>query len=223
LFYRAWAQAQPTVSLDRPRDDRFSSYVGSLCGLGDASLRERDAVDDFAKLFYCGLLARQIRNRDGLVALLAGYFRLPVDIEQHVGHWMPLQDGDRTALATEGALLGRGAVLGRRVWDRQHKFRVIFGPLDLPQFESFLPGGAALAELVAWVRQYLCFELAWDLRLVLKREAVPAARLGRHARLAWSSWLGSKARSADAPDLILDAEHWMPVQPASAGNGYASK
>lgn len=24
LFYRAWAQAQPTVSLDRPGEDRFS-------------------------------------------------------------------------------------------------------------------------------------------------------------------------------------------------------
>jgi type VI secretion system protein ImpH len=29
LFYRAWAQAQPTVSLDRPNEDRFADYVGS--------------------------------------------------------------------------------------------------------------------------------------------------------------------------------------------------
>mgnify|MGYP002138968179 CR=1 FL=1 len=30
LFYRAWAQAQPTVSLDRPDEDRFAGYVGAL-------------------------------------------------------------------------------------------------------------------------------------------------------------------------------------------------
>ncbi len=30
LFYRAWAQAQPHVNRDRPRDDRFAVYVGSL-------------------------------------------------------------------------------------------------------------------------------------------------------------------------------------------------
>src|SRR5262249_19902028 len=29
LFYRAWAQAQPAVNHDRPRDDRFTVYVGS--------------------------------------------------------------------------------------------------------------------------------------------------------------------------------------------------
>jgi type VI secretion system protein ImpH len=219
LFYRAWAQAQPTVSLDRPQDDRFSTYTGALCGLGDPSLRERDAVDDFAKLFYCGLLARQIRNRDGLVALLAGYFRLPVEIEQHAGHWMALQKSDRTALATESASLGAGAVLGRRVWDRQHKFRIILGPLGLAQLESFLPGGTALAELVAWVRQYLCFELAWDLLLVLQRDEVPTSQLGRRTRLGWTSWLGSHARRTDARDLVLDAEHWMALQPSSASAG----
>src|SRR5262249_37180338 len=30
LFYRAWAQAQPTVNRDRPRDDRFTVYIGTF-------------------------------------------------------------------------------------------------------------------------------------------------------------------------------------------------
>ncbi|WP_028105132.1 type VI secretion system baseplate subunit TssG [Pseudoduganella violaceinigra] len=210
LFYRAWAQAQPTVSLDRPRDDRFSIYVGALCGLGDASLRERDAVQDNAKLFYAGLLARQVRNTDGLVALLAGYFRLPVTLEPYVGHWLTLAEVDRTRLAGSSvspqAGVGLGAVLGRRVWDRQHKFRLCLGPLALGQLEEFLPGGPALPKLVDWVRQYLCFELEWDVRLILKREQVPAARLGRYQRLGWSTWLGTQARAQDARDLVLEPE-----------------
>ena len=207
MFYRAWAQAQPTVSLDRPKDDRFSIYVGALCGLGDAGLRERDAVQDCAKLFYSGLLSRQVRNSDGLVALLSGYFRLPVSLEPFVGHWMTLADDDRTRLAGQPQQgLGQGAVLGRRVWDRQHKFRLCLGPLELRQLEEFLPGGRALAKLVAWVRQYLCFELDWDVRLVLKREQVPPARLGKFQRLGWSTWVGTRARTDDARDLVLDAE-----------------
>ena len=210
LFYRAWAQAQPTVSLDRPKDDRFSIYVGALCGLGDESLRKRDAVQDSAKLFYAGLLSRQVRNSDGLVALLSGYFRLPVTLEPFVGHWMTLAESDRTQLLAGGRLsqqgLGLGAVLGRQVWDRQHKFRLCLGPLDLRQLEEFLPGGAAFGKLVAWVRQYLCFELEWDVRLVLKRDQVPPARLGKFQRLGWSTWLGTQARTRDAQDLVLDAE-----------------
>ena len=34
LFYRAWANNEPTVSFDRPESDRFATYVGSLAGLG---------------------------------------------------------------------------------------------------------------------------------------------------------------------------------------------
>ena len=66
LFYRAWANAQPAVSLDRPGRDRFSFYVGSLFGLGEAMLRERDAVPDFAKLHFAGLLAGPTRPAAGL-------------------------------------------------------------------------------------------------------------------------------------------------------------
>ena len=209
LFYRAWAQAQPTVSLDRPHEDRFSYYAGSLFGLGEKSLRERDAVNDFAKLYFSGLLARHVRNRDGLVALLTGYFRLPVKVEEFTGHWMQLQESERTRLGRDGALLGNGAVLGRRVWDCQHKIRLCLGPLDLSQYESFLPGGAALVKLVAWVRQYLCFELEWDVRLVLKHDQVPKTRLGKFGRLGWTTWLGEARRTVDVADLTLDAERLL--------------
>jgi type VI secretion system protein ImpH len=214
LFYRAWAQAQPTVSLDRPEEDRFSFYVGSLVGLGEASMRRRDAVDDHAKLFFSGLLARHVRNRDGLVALLSGYFRVPVNVEEYTGHWMALREEDRTRLGAGGAGLGSGAVLGRRVWDRQHKICVVIGPLSLAQFEGFLPGGSALPRLVAWMRQYLCFELEWDVRLVLERTQVPRFRLGGFGRLGWTTWVGKYRHLADADDLTLDPERLL-----AAGHG----
>jgi type VI secretion system protein ImpH len=109
-------------------------------------------------------------------------------------------------VADGAALVGRGAVLGRRVWDRQHKFRVLLGPLSLARYEGFLPGGAALAKLVAWVRNYFGFELKWDVRLLLKRDEVPAVRLGRYGRLGWTTWLGAYPKPGDAGDLTLDAE-----------------
>ncbi|MDB5864788.1 MAG: type secretion protein [Betaproteobacteria bacterium] len=207
MFYRAWAQAQPTVSLDRPREDRFSAYVGALLGLGMPSVRERDAVPDHAKLFYAGLLSRHVRNSDGLAALLSGFFRIPVRIEQFVGHWLTLPVHDRTRLAGRAGSLGGGAMLGSRIWDRQHKFRIWIGPLDLAQYESFLPGGSAISKIVAWVRQYVNFELDWDLRLVLTHTQVPRTRLGEYGRLGWTTWLGKRGpRSADVDDLKLNPE-----------------
>ncbi|HET7203362.1 MAG TPA: type VI secretion system baseplate subunit TssG [Steroidobacteraceae bacterium] len=208
LFYRAWAQAQPTVTLDRPQEDRFAAYVGALLGVGSPRLRNRDAVPDFGKLFHAGLLVRHVRNRDGLEAVLGNYFHVPVRVKEFAGHWMALPVRDRTRLGTSGAgsILGAGAVLGARVWDRQHNVKLHIGPLDLTRYESFLPGGTAIARLVAWVRTYLSFELAWDASLSLKHDEVPKARLGQYGRLGWTTWLGRYARGVPADDLKLDAE-----------------
>lgn len=139
FFYRAWAQAQPHVNRDRPNDDRFARYVGAFFGTTPGAFHHRDRVPDAAKLFHVGSLIRQVRNADGLAAILGDYFQVAVRIESFVGHWMQLGPGERTHLGREGAALGAGAVAGARVWDRQHKFRVHLGPLTLEQYRRFLP------------------------------------------------------------------------------------
>ena len=216
LLYRAWAQAQPHVSRDRPQDDRFATYVAALIGLAPASLRHRDTVPDTAKFFHAGTLARQVRNAGGLASILRQFFGVAAEVEQFVGHWMVLGPDERTRLAREGAVLGAGAVIGGRVWDRQHKIRVHLGPLTLAQYESFLPGGTRLPQLVDWMRLYLGFEFQWDVRLRLKAQEVPPLRLGQGAHLGWTSWLGQRRVDGDATDLCLDAEAVMNTVRAGA-------
>jgi type VI secretion system protein ImpH len=206
LFYRAWAQAQPHVNRDRPKSDRFTVYVGSFIGMASMASRERDTLPDLAKFFHVGALIRQVRNIEGLTHILQHFFRVPVQIEEFVGHWLSLSARERTSLSSEGAALGTGAVLGGRVWDRQHKFRIRLGPLSLEEYESFLPGGAPLRKLVDWVRMYLCFELDWDVRLLLKQHEVPPLTLGGSQRLGWTTWLGRRRSHTHADDLRLDAE-----------------
>lgn len=207
LFYRAWAQAQPTVSLDRPHNDRFATYVGSLIGIGQPALLKRDSVPDSARLFHAGLLARQVRNAEGLHSVLGSYFELPVEVEQYVGHWMTLRERDHSLVGR--SRLGANAVLGRRVWDRQSKFRLHIGPMTLAQYHAFLPGGSALPRLADWVRFYTGGELAWDARLRLKQAEVPPLALAGGARLGWTSWLGKRRTQRDADDLVLDAERLL--------------
>lgn len=206
LFYRAWAQAQPHVNRDRPDHDQFTTYIGAFLGIAPPLLRRRDSVPDVAKLFHVGGLTRQVRNPGGLADILRHFFRVPVEIEEFVGHWMVLGLRERTYLARDGAVLGAGAVLGGRVWDRQHKFRISLGPLTLSEYESFLPGGRPLQQLVDWVRFYFGFEHDWDLRLRLKSTQVPSLVLGSTGRLGWTSWLGAHRADQDAGDLCLHAE-----------------
>jgi cytochrome P450 len=101
------------------------------------------------------------------------------------------------------------AVLGAQVWDRQSMIRIWLGPLSLPQYEAFLPGGVLLRKLVDWMRLYLGFELEWDVRLLLTAAAVPHLRLGAGTRLGWTTWLGHRGNAADAGDLCLNAEAFV--------------
>ena len=220
LFYRAWAQAQPCVSLDRPEQDRFAHYVGALCGLGLDSLRGRDALPDHAKLHQAAGLSRQIRNAEGLAGLLSGCLGLPVAVESFVGHWMDLRERDRLRLGG-GCQLGQHSLLGRRVWDRQHKFRLQIGPLSLPDYCHLLPDASSLALLAAAVRNYAGLEYDWDLRLLLRADSVPRLALGGAQRLGYSSWLGRRRSTLAAGDLVLAApSHLTPTGPAvNAGAG----
>src|SRR5262249_28379219 len=62
LFYRAWAQAQPVVGLDRPGIPPVHRWLGSLAGIGLEGLLERDDLGDAAKLHFTRRLARQARG-----------------------------------------------------------------------------------------------------------------------------------------------------------------
>jgi len=206
LFYRAWANAEPTVSFDRPESDRFSTYLGSLAGFGTDALRERDAMPDLAKSYYTGFLAGQSKPAEGLRALLADYFRLSVSIEQFVGEWLDIQNTDLTRLGETPRTgeLGCSAILGSSVWGCQHKFRIRFGPLNLNEYLSLLPDGYRLEQLVAIIRNYIGDELSWDVNLILKKDQVPSAQLGEGTRLGWTSWLGERGSEYDADDLRLN-------------------
>lgn len=213
LFYRAWARANPVVGMDRSRDAPIVRHVGALIGLAEPSLRERDALGDFSKLYFAGRLARSARDADGLQSWIALRFRVPALVQQFSGHWMPLGLEERTRLVKhDGVALGRGAVLGRQVWDVQHKFRIEIGPLGWEAFQAFLPSGPylpALQALQAMVRQYVGQEFAWDVRLRLKPAEVPAWPLGKRpgvGMLGRSAWLNSQRPRKRADQLLMNVE-----------------
>jgi type VI secretion system protein ImpH len=205
LLYRAWAEAQPTVSLDRPEHDPFSRWVGSVAGYGLASLKSRDSVPDGARLAVAGILGRAVHGAEGLERILNDFFRVRVRVHQWQPHWMrlPEEAHARIGLRASPLALGENAVVGARVWDCQTRFRVEIGPLTLAEYERFLPGGESLRRLRDWVLNYVGYELSCEMHPVLRREEVPAVRLGGAGRLGWTSWIGRRREPTDAGDLRL--------------------
>ena len=66
--------------------------------MASPTLRDRDSVPDLAKFFHVGALISHVRNAEGLRQILQHFFRVPVQIEEFVGHWLSLSARERTAL-----------------------------------------------------------------------------------------------------------------------------
>ena len=205
LFYRAWANAQPTVSLDRETTRRIDKYVGSIFGIGARQFRNRDSVPDGAKLHMAGRFALQTNSAEGLLAILQDFFRLPFQIVEYVGEWLRLSRKDWMRLGAAGSAgkLGKDAVIGSSVWNCQHKFRIVCGPLRLDDFTRLLPGQESLLRLRDTVRGYIGFSVDWDLNLVLAGTDVPQMKLGQSGVLGWTTWLGERKTTDDADEIII--------------------
>lgn len=205
LFYRAWADSQPTVQMDRPGEDRFGLYLGAMVGLATPDLADRDALPDQFKRFFAGRLLQQSRNAEGLRGLLERFFRIPVGVVEFVAEWMRLPPSAHLRLgqSSEVAGLGLTAVTGEYVRGCQQRFRLRLGPLSRAEFNNFLPGGEALRQLIAAVKTYVGEEKAWDVQLVLKREDLPATKLGQNGRMGLTTWMGKPSRDGDVDDVVL--------------------
>ncbi len=206
LFYRAWAINQQHISYEHLGSDRIAEYIASLFGQGIDTYHRRDSVPDSSKLHYAGRLSGAQRNAEGLEAVVEDFFQIKTRVETFVGEWIELPADSRCRLgeSRHTGLVGSTAIVGSRIWECQYKFRVIMGPMSYRDYQRMLPGGDSLRRLKDWIRNYIGDELAWDVQLILKKEEVPAAQLGKSGRLGWSTWTKARPMPRDADNLILD-------------------
>jgi type VI secretion system protein ImpH len=207
LFHRSWGASQPTVGQDRPDSNPFLRYIGALCGLGSPSLLDRDPLPDHAKLQFVGRLMHPARNAEGLRAMIKAYFELPAEIEEFSGDWLELPPENRWRLgySADVSELGKTSIVGRRVFQRTQKFRVVLGPLARKDFQGLLPGTKRLETLAHLVRTYVGDELTWDVKLVMLPEERRQIALGRGTRLGYDAWLGgNRAAGVGTEELVVD-------------------
>ncbi|KAB8310340.1 type VI secretion system baseplate subunit TssG [Erwinia endophytica] len=208
LFYRAWADAQPTVSLDREDGHHFERYLASLIGMGQPDQLKNGSLSAHARYAVAGHLTRHGRDAEGLQKILRYTFKVPVTLVENVPHWLPIDARERARLGAGRRMpkLGESTFLGVAVRDVQHKFRIELGPLRLATYNRFLPGEPWAVQLRDWVRQYLGIEFVWDVRLTLTGEDVQGMRLGGASRLGLNGWLGQTPEQQPRSDLTFSPE-----------------
>ena len=134
-----------------PDDAPIVRHIGALFGLIEPSARSRDALGDFPKLFFAGRLVASVRDADGLKAWLTLAVRragarssssraLDAARPRRSG---PASCGDGAARPSAAAPCSAEAV-----WDVQHKFRIVIGPLAWERFVA-LPAGRSAARAAA--------------------------------------------------------------------------
>jgi len=209
LFCLAFEKYRFSIPYERGERDRFSHHILALIGLGTPGLQDRQDVTDDSLLFYSGLLSLHPRSGVALRQLLMDYFNVPVEIQQFVGVWRPVEVESQCSFSEENSYserLGFGAMVGDEIWDQQSRVRICLGPLTLEQYADFLPGGEAHQRIRALTAFYAGAEYDMELQLILKRKEVPACELsaGEGPQLGWTSWVKSAEFTRDPGETVLE-------------------
>nr|WP_246152279.1 type VI secretion system baseplate subunit TssG [Roseospira navarrensis] len=215
LFWRAMAKYRLDLSYElHPENgdlDAVTQALMSLVGLGLPGLTDRLPVDDERIVYYGGHFSRRPPTAAALEQMLGDYFGRPITVQQFHGRWLFLPPEEQSRLgAPQGSRLGVDTVAGSRVWDVQGSVRLRIGPVDWEGFRRFQPDGPDLQRLASLARLHLGPEFAFDVQVVLAREAVPRLRMPRAGesaegapRLGWNAWLTHETPRRDAEEAVF--------------------
>jgi type VI secretion system protein ImpH len=211
LFYEAWRKHRLAVQFEADRKRAFLPLMLSVAGIGHRSLRERlhapeGGVADDALAHFAGALQGRPLSAHSLQRLLSYYFRVPVQLEQFVGRWFALPKGNQSVVGLSNMQLGRELVIGERVWQRDLRLRLTFGPLSGERFKRFLPGGQAALALRELLGLLSGPTLEYEVRLALKADDVRGIELSDTAapRLGWNSFLVTAPETRTRTDTGYD-------------------
>lgn len=220
LFYQAWRKHRLALQYESDRQRAFLPQVLSLAGIGLKGLRDRlepqrGGVSDEGLAYFAGALQQRTLPAAQLQRLLQRYLGVPVEVEPFVGRWYRIPEEGRTHLGVGaslgGGVLGRSAVVGERVWQRNLRMRLTLGPLDHARFRRFLPGGVGERALRHWLSLLLGPSLEFEVRLRLRQPDVqPVAlrtdRADSLGRLGWDTFLMTRPAGTDRDDVRYDIQ-----------------
>jgi len=199
LFYRAHARYSFSADYLSTSNDPWSRRSLALAGIDTFDDAPPPVNLSLARLLRLApLLATRARTAQGLVAAVSDVMDevligAPVSVEQFVGRWVTIEERQLLRLGIANTTLGVDATIGRRVFDRGGKFRLVLGPLKRKAFQRFLPGGDGLAQIKELVTFYVRDPLEFDLELILAPGETPSLRLsaapGEGSRLGLDSWV----------------------------------
>lgn len=158
---------------------------------------------DHVAAHYAGLLRLKPVSAAAIAQILSGYFSVPIACEPFAGGWEAVPPQRRSILGTR-PVLGRGAMLGARLFRPERGVRLDIGPLDAIQLERFLPGADASLALAGLLRLCAVPPLTFEVRLLLAPQAIRPwvlAPPGQRRRLGWDTFLPDRDGRVERADV----------------------
>lgn len=205
LFYGAWKKYRLALQYELDRQGRFLPLTQALCGLTQHSRSKETAsggVSDQALAYYSGAIGQRPLSAAYLQQVLSEYFRVPMRIEQFVGGWHSVPVDQRSHLGAPGLVLGRNALVGGRVWQRDLRMCLWVGPLVRETFDDFLPGATAAKALATWLTLMVGSSLEIEVCLILRADQVGGVSLSPRGsrRLGRDAFLVTQSEHMDRTD-----------------------
>lgn len=214
LFYRAWANKEPTTLNDSPSNNKYKLYLGALSGYAEPDLHDRDQMSDYVKFRYTRFLSGKTRYPEGITRMLSDMFNLTARVDNFAGEWIKIPEDGLCKIESGpyGRRLGLNTTQGRYSWACQYKFRVLLGPMTIDEFEQLLPTQKRASQVNDIIRNYVGIEYQWDIVLLLKKEEIPNLELtkNQYKQLGWTTWLKSNSDDNDGhvADIHINSEQF---------------
>ncbi|GAB6260820.1 type VI secretion system baseplate subunit TssG [Photobacterium sp. 53610] len=194
-LYRIWKKYRYHVRYESGAVDPLSRNLFNLVGISSELSDESDFHFDRAKLLsYIGQLSSRTRSPNLVSGVVAHCFNLKkVSIEQWVPRRVKIAPSQLNSLGHVNCVLGRDYHLGDHLIDITGKFNLVFHDLSFEEYCHFLPGEQGNILLKELMRFVLRDPMAWDLKMEVMNDDLPASVLGAQGanRLGQVSWLGN--------------------------------
>ncbi len=211
LFYAAWRKYRLPLHYEHEQRRAYLDVLLSISGLNHAAQRDAlrrgdgpvydEMVAGYAAAVHHRPVAAQYLQR-----VLSDYFHTRIRIEQFVGRWYDVPPDQCSSLGGNNSVLGRSALAGARIWQRDLRVRIWIGPLRRPEFRDYFPGKAHAQALRKILGLLADVTYEYEVRLILAKEDVNSVALdpGKGSYLGWDSFICTHDADADRSDVSYE-------------------
>lgn len=193
-YVDAWRYQHPALGYEDTGESGLERAMKALSGRipveSEPAAGSGGPVTDDHMARVCAAMRQHPMSAPYLGQVLSACLRVPVRVKDGVGAWYDIPDEMQARLGGPHAVLGQGAVMGTRMWQRHLRLQLHIGPMRLDRYDTFFANGEGLTALRQWLAALVGNTYEYEIILILHKDDVRTGRLGQ-SRLGRDAFIGT--------------------------------